>query len=200
MKFRCVLITVLVFVSSPVSSHSADLFRWVDESGAIHFTDNLHNVPEKHRTGATRIKARETLRSQEPSELFFPNKASVPFQKKGLLVVVQATVNKKTSANFVVDTGASHTMISRATAKELRIDIEKKLPTIPFQTVNGTILAPLIVLDSIEVGRMQVKDLTVAVHDVFPDPSVAGLLGLDFLSHFRMDMDTQNGVLVLEKK
>ena len=91
-------------------------------------------------------------------------------------------------------------MISQATAKELEIDLEKKLPTIPFQTANGIIQAPLVNLSSIDVGGLQVKDLTAAVHDVFPDASISGLLGLNFLSNFRMDIDTQNGVLHLEKK
>ncbi|MFQ5903224.1 MAG: TIGR02281 family clan AA aspartic protease [Candidatus Binatia bacterium] len=193
----CALIAILVFFSSPASSLAAEIFRWVDEKGVVHFTDNLHNIPEKHRASATRIKTRETPRGQEPSS---PDKASVPFQKKGQVVIVQATVNEKASAKFVVDTGATYTMISQATAKKLEIDIEKKLPTIPFQTANGVINAPLISLDSIEVGGMQVKDLTAAVHDVFPDPTIAGLLGLNFLSKFRMDIDTKNGVLHLERK
>lgn len=193
----CALIVILVFLSSPAFSLSADIFRWMDERGVVHFTDSLHNIPEKHRASATRIKARETSRGLEPSS---PDKASVPFQKKGQVVIVQATVNEKASAKFVVDTGATYTMISQAIAKKLEIDVEKKLPTIPFQTANGVINAPLISLDSIEVGGMQVKNLITAVHDVFPDPAIAGLLGLNFLSKFRMDIDTENGVLVLEKK
>lgn len=199
-RFYATLIWVLVFFHSPGVSLSADLFRWVDERGVIHFTDNLHNIPEKHREGATRIKARETQRPHEPVKIPSVDKASVPFQKKGEVVIVQATVNEKAAARFVVDTGASYTMISQATAKELDIDIEKKLPTIPFQTVNGVIQAPVVSLSSIEVGGMQVKDLTAAIHDIFPDPSISGLLGLNFLSNFRMDIDTKNGVLHLEKK
>jgi hypothetical protein len=42
--------------------------------------------------------------------------------------------------------------------------------------------------------------MATAVHDAIPDPQVAGLLGLNFLSHFRMDIDTQKGMLHLEKK
>src|SRR3989338_7986395 len=120
--------------------------------------------------------------------------------ERGTVVIVPATLNEKAAARFVVDTGASYTMISQATAKELEIDLEKKLPTIPFQTANGIIQAPLVNLSSIDVGGLQVKDLTAAVHDVFPDASISGLLGLNFLSNFRMDIDTQNGVLHLEKK
>ena len=39
------------------------------------------------------------------------------------------------------------------------------------------------------VGGMEIKNLT-----------AAGLLGLNFLSNFRMDIDTQKGMLNLELK
>lgn len=201
MRFCSALITLLVLFAAPAPSRSTDLFRWVDEKGVIHFTDNLHNIPERNRAGATRIKARETPRDQEaPKPPPSLDKTSVPFQKQGNVVVIQAIVNEKATAKFVVDTGASYTMISQATAKELEIDLEKKLPTLPFQTANGVIQAPLVNLNSIEVGGIQVKDLTAAIHNVFPDSSIAGLLGLNFLSSFRMDIDTKNGVLHLERK
>jgi len=37
---------------------SADIYRWEDESGGIHFTDDLSNIPAKHRG-----KAREILKT-----------------------------------------------------------------------------------------------------------------------------------------
>ena len=186
----------------PLASGAADLFRWVDERGVIHFTDNPYNIPEKQRATATRIKAREYPPDPNPPPPLpaSPNKVSIPIQKKGPAVIVQGTLNAKATANFVVDTGASYTMISQAVAKELNIDTSKNLPTVSFQTANGVINAPVVTLESIEVGGFQVKDLTAAIHDVFPDPAISGLLGLNFLSRFRMDIDTQNGVLILEKK
>ncbi len=200
MKRLYAVLVAALFFSSPGYSFAADILRWVDEKGVVHFTDNLHNIPEKFRAGALRIKTRETPASQEAVKPVSFDKTSVPFQKKGTVVVVPATINEKSAVKFVVDTGASYTMISQATAKELEIDLEKKLPTIPFQTANGIIQAPLVTLSSIDVGGLQVKDLTAAVYDVFPDPAISGLLGLNFLSNFRMDIDTQNGVLHLEKK
>ena len=195
-----VFIAAMLYLSSPATSSAADILRWVDERGVVHYTDNLHNIPEKFRANATRTKMPDTPRSQEASKPVSFDKASVPFQKRGTVVIVPATLNEKATAKFVVDTGASYTMISQATAKELEIDLEKKLPAIPFQTANGIIQAPLVNLSSIDVGGLQVKDLTAAVYDVFPDPGISGLLGLNFLSNFRMDIDTQNGVLHLEKK
>jgi clan AA aspartic protease (TIGR02281 family) len=182
----------------PVHAQSVEFYRWVDQNGVIHFTDNLHNVPAVERDGAGRIQAVERYRYQPPPPP--TTKASVPFEKQGQVVIVEATLNNKTAAKFIVDTGASYTMISSATAKELAVGNDTNPRTVPFQTANGMIQAPLISLDSITVAGMEIKNLTAAVHDVIPDGKIAGLLGLNFLSNFRMDIDTQKGVLHLEKK
>jgi aspartyl protease family protein len=116
------------------------------------------------------------------------------------VVIIQATLNNKRSAKFVVDTGASYTLISSALARDLAIDVGANPKTLPFQTANGLIQAPVTSLESIAVGGMEIRNLPAAVHDAVPDPEVAGLLGLNFLSNFRMDIDTQKGVLHLEKK
>ena len=182
------------------SAWAAEYFRWVDESGVLHITDNLHNVPPKQRAGANRIQAQENPRSAEPEIKPPPKKASIPIEKHGEVVIIQATLNNKRSAKFVVDTGASYTLISNALARELAIDVGSNPKTLPFQTANGVIQAPVTNLDSITVGGMEIRNLPTAVHDAIPDPQVAGLLGLNFLSNFRMDIDTQKGVLHLEKK
>ena len=186
-----------------IGSHpliAADYYRWVDQNGVVHLTDNPHNIPENQRGKAGRIQSSEPPRTQPPPTPPVPTKASIPFEKQGQVVIVEATLNKKASAKFVVDTGASYTMISSAVAKELAIDTEQNRQTAPFQTANGIIQAPLVSLDSITVAGMEIRNLTAAVHDVLADPRVAGLLGLNFLSNFRMDIDTQKGVIHLEKK
>ncbi len=117
------------------------------------------------------------------------------------MVIIQAMLNNKRSAKFVVDTGASYTLISNALARDLSIDVGQSLKTLPFQTANGLIQAPVTNLESVTVGGMEIRNLAIAVHDAIPDPQVAGgLLGLNFLSNFRMDIDTQKGMLHLEKK
>jgi clan AA aspartic protease (TIGR02281 family) len=196
---RIVLAICLVWlVCAPLDA--AEYYRWVDENGVLHITDNLHNVPQKRRDNAGRIQAPESSRVPEPEKKRPPGKASIPIEKHGHVVVIQATLNNKQSAKFVVDTGASYTMISNALARDLAIDTGPNQKTMPFQTANGLIQAPLTNLDSINVGGMEIKNLTAAVHDAVPDPQVAGLLGLNFLSNFRMDIDTQKGLLHLEKK
>lgn len=179
---------------------AAEYYRWVDESGVLHITDNLHNVPQKKREGANRIQAPESPRVPEPEVKPAPRKASIPFEKRGNIVIVPATLNNLQTVNLVVDTGASFTFISHALARDLAIDLSRNPKTAPFHTANGVVEAPLTSLSSIMVGGMEIKNLTAAVHDTTPDATAAGLLGLNFLSNFRMDIDTQKGLLHLEKK
>jgi predicted aspartyl protease len=119
-------------------------------------------------------------------------------------MVVEATLNRTVRANFLVDTGADLTIIPLAAARELGINLHAKLPTVRLQTVADAIYVPLVVLDSVEVGGMEVKDITVAVHDLpifdpyLPGPS--GLLGRNFLGNFRVQIDLNDGFLRLEKK
>lgn len=131
-----------------------------------------------------------------PSSL---ERSQVPFQQMGQMMVVKGILNERVSADFMVDTGAGLTMISRRSAKELGVDLNRRLPTIPLQTMAGTIHVPLVVLDSIEVGGMQVKNITVTVHDS-PFLGSPGLLGIDFLKHFRVEVDFKEGFLLLEKR
>jgi len=182
----------------PISA--AEYYRWVDENGVTHITDNLHNVPPKFRGKVNRVGTPDPPRVAEPEIKPPLRKASIPIERHGQVVVIQATLNNKRAAKFIVDTGASYTLISNALARELSIDVGANTQTLPFQTANGVINAPVTSLDSITVGGMEIRDLPAAVHDAVPDPQVAGLLGLNFLSNFRMDIDTQKGVLHLERK
>jgi clan AA aspartic protease (TIGR02281 family) len=179
---------------------AAEFYRWLDSNGVVHFTDNLHNIPQKERGSVFRIPAKESPKRTELAKTPPPTKASIPFEKHGQVVVIEAKLNSKAAAKFVVDTGARYTMISSAIAKELNIDSNPAQPAVPFQTANGVIQAPMANLESITVGGMEVKNLAAAIHDAVPDSAVAGLLGLNFLSNFRIDIDTQKGVLHLERK
>lgn len=113
---------------------------------------------------------------------------------------MEVMLNNTVPVRLVVDTGATYTMISTATAKELSIDPQRAQRTMPFQTANGVIQAPLANLESVIVGGMEMKNLTAAIHDAVPSAQVAGLLGLNFLSNFRLDIDTEKGMLHLERK
>jgi len=195
----CVAIILPLVLAA--KSQSAEYYRWVDDSGVLHITDNLHNVPSNQRPRAGRVVAPDSSSPVQP-ERKAPahNKTSVPMERHGSVAMVQATLNNKRAAKFVVDTGASYTLISNALASDLGISLGANPKTLSFQTANGMINAPIANMESISIGGLEVRNIAIAVHDAVPDPQIAGLLGLNFLSNFKMDIDTQRGVLHLEKK
>ena len=205
-KMFRLLLLLCVFADSTISL-AGEIHRWVDENGTVYFTDNSQDLSDNVRGDTGRHQAPEINLPPPPQAP--TNRTSIPFELQGSVVVVNATLNRRTTAKLVVDTGASFTMISSATAKQLDIDTSQNQRSTAFQTANGTIQAPLVSLDSITVGDLEVRNLTAAIHDIgdnaaVPDSNaevnMKGLLGLDFLSKFRIDIDTQKRVLYLEKK
>ena len=200
MNVRALLGAALLFFAFPVAARAqvVEMYRWTDAAGIVHFTNNINEIPEQFRSSASLIRRAE--RATSPIAPPAPDKASIQFQRRGDLMVVKGLLNGSVAVNFVVDTGASYTTISHATANALKLDLGANPTMLSFNTANGMIQAPLATVRSMEVGGMELKEVTVAVHDVFPDTEVAGLLGLNFLSNFRLDIDSQSGLLNLQKK
>src|SRR5215471_621311 len=86
--FGAAFLSALVINSA--SLVAAEYYRWTDQNGVVHFTDNLHNIPETQRGDAGRIQSIEPPRVPPPPVP--ASKASVPFEKQGQVVVVEATL------------------------------------------------------------------------------------------------------------
>ena len=100
---------------------------------------------------------------------------------------VDAVVNEKVLVPFLLDTGASHTIITRSTAESLGLDDWESLDWMIFSTSGGQVRSPILELDSIRVGDTELEDVEVAV-DV-DSHLTFGLLGMNFLKHFRVVVD-----------
>jgi chromosome segregation ATPase len=63
------LIIILIILSSEISV--AEVYKWVDEKGVLHFTDDIMQVPEKYRPQIEKIgvseERAETKTDAEPS-------------------------------------------------------------------------------------------------------------------------------------
>jgi clan AA aspartic protease (TIGR02281 family) len=198
------LISIFVILAVLVPSSYGETYRWVDEKGTVHFTDDLSSIPEKYRPHAeTRKPPKETStpQPQERSKPSSPEQVSeaegitVELIRRGEVSLAEVILNERIRQHFIVDTGASFTVISREAAKELGITIDENTPFIPIATASSVILNPLATLRSIRVGEAEVEDVDVLIHNL-PSNS-AGLLGNSFLSRFKVVLDPINGKMVL---
>ncbi len=124
-------------------------------------------------------------------------RVAVPLIRAGNAFLVRALVNGRREALFVVDTGAGYTTFSTGLAQELGISFGAGSRMVTIATVSGIIRAPVVSVESIQVGGAEARDVPVAVLDLPGGSQVAGLLGDTFLSRFHVQIDLMQGVLML---
>jgi predicted aspartyl protease len=118
------------------------------------------------------------------------------------LVMIPAFVNGDGPHAFVVDTGASATVLSPALADALGID---RAASATMLGAGGMLQATVGRVASLAVGAASLDDLPVVVSD-FLEPiaqavgaKVDGVVGYNFLRRFRVTIDYPNGVMWLNK-
>ena len=126
-------------------------------------------------------------------------KIVINFTPGSRTIPVSALLNRDANQNFIVDTGASMVTIPRATAEYLGLAVDDRNPMRRVVTAGGIRYAPEVTLYSITIGGWEVSDVRALVLDI-PDHPDLGLLGLNYLENFRVDMQTEEGVLLLEPR
>ncbi|MGD8492391.1 MAG: retropepsin-like aspartic protease, partial [Desulfobacterales bacterium] len=114
-------------------------------------------------------------------------------------IPVTASLNQDIAQDFIVDTGASMVTIPFTTVRALGIVISVRNPRRKVYTASGELFAPEIVLDSITLEGYEVNNVKALVMELPNQPNV-GLLGLNYLRRFRMDLNTDEGMLMLAPK
>jgi aspartyl protease family protein len=110
---------------------------------------------------------------------------------------VVARVNNSQDVDFLVDTGASLVTVPASLLDAFGIEIQNNTPRRMVATAGGLKEAWEVNLSSIELGGWVVYNLKALIIDL-PNHSQTGLLGLNFLEKFRMDLNTEKGILLLE--
>jgi len=114
-------------------------------------------------------------------------------------IPLTAVLNRNAYQSFIVDTGASLITIPQSTADALGLEVGASNPLRRVYTAGGVKYAPEVTLSSITVEGWEENDLKALVLDL-PNQSEWGLLGMNYLRRFRMDVNTDNGVLLLEPR
>ena len=118
-----------------------------------------------------------------------------------LLVVVPVFVNKKGPYDFALDTGASSTVISLELAAECGLATEK-ISQLTAGGGNG--IVSRVQLGSLSVGAARQENLAAAASDFLTQlnaelgSELQGIVGYDFMRHYRVTLDYPRGTLTLE--
>jgi aspartyl protease family protein len=186
-----------------VGTASAEIYRWTDAEGNLHFTEDLSQVPPQHREQALRrppSSSRGALQMYTPPASLEPRSAGrssdvihIPFERRGTLMWVTAIVNDRRPVPFLIDTGASGVSLPSEVVAQLGIRIRPDTPRATVSTANGYVRVPVVELDSVQLGRARVEGLHATVN---PTMNV-GLLGGSFFNNFKYSVDVAAGVITL---
>ncbi len=117
---------------------------------------------------------------------------SIPFQTSNNLVIVQATVNGSKPLSFILDTGASGTVISENAAKDLGLKLEGQADA---STQGGSIEAAFVKNVSLRLSKdVELPNLTLAAIrlsglEAGLGRKVDGILGFEIFKRFVVEID-----------
>jgi len=127
-------------------------------------------------------------------------RTSVSVEAYGNSYVAKVELNDSVRGKFVVDTGASSTIITPKIAQRLGIGEDAGAP-IPVRVADGRVVeGRFLYLDEIRVGRASVYDAEVIVLEYFGNTGFDGLLGMSFLGHFTFKIDHDASKLFLYER
>ena len=202
--FGFLLLVFLAFLTPHASRLSPALaqefYRWTDDSGAVHFTDNIYSIPEKYRGQVEKRRYVPPPQSPVPAleqESKQPQTArvTVPFERQGSLIIVEGVVNRRVPVKLILDTGAEFTTLPRSLGQQLGIDPGSSV-LITMKGMGGSADVPLVEVNSIAVGAAEGTNLDVLISDT--PVKDTGLLGADFLSDFKVDIKYAENQIVFE--
>ncbi|WP_094678429.1 retropepsin-like aspartic protease [Hydrocoleum sp. CS-953] len=165
----------------------------------IIFPQNIVIFPRKNRSIGAIVQL-EGLNLPRPK---VTGKATIPleFLDGGKAFTLKVTLGEK-SGNFLLDTGASTTMISTETIKKLELTGEPVPPELLTYAVAGDECPemkanlhrlPVLKIDNVKVENLTGLEFTTTV---MPD-GLSGVLGMDILSNFDVEINPQTQELRL---
>ena len=177
----------------------AQMYRWVDEQGTVHFTNELNSVPERYRLQIQEIPFIKTSPAPARREPSAPSRGitKIPF-KPGSPILVSAKINGKGPVTLMLDTGADRTTVAPLPLWKLGISTSGA-PREEVRGVTGTKRIDVVRVDSVEVGGAKVGPLFIWAHDS-EFKNADGLLGRDFLDNFRVTIDSKELVVTLTSR
>ena len=181
---------------------AAQIYRWIDGEGHLHYSQGIDSVPLASRPRALIVGEDPPAPSREPAATATPTTTGTGQVRftPGQPIMVAARVNGVGSVQLMLDTGAARTVINPSALIALGVSYQGSQRG-TLKGVTGDAEVEAVKVDSIEVSGATHGPLLVISHDTgFGSERGDGLLGRDFLDHFTLMIDNTGGLLTLTPK
>ncbi len=126
-----------------------------------------------------------------------PNTVIITFPPGSTRIEVPVVINDRIQLPFIIDTGASMTLIPAWAAEMLGYRPQATSEWLRVQTAGGPRRLPYAALTRVEIQGLGISNLPVLFGDLPGYDTDRGLLGMDFLRHFSMAVDHDLGRMTL---
>lgn len=125
----------------------------------------------------------------------------IRFPSRSRRITVTAVMNETSYQEFLVDTGASFVTIPSSAAESLGLEIVEGYHggRRSVSTAGGVVMASEVIIDAIEINGWIEYNVRALVLDM-PDQPGLGLLGLNYLNRFQVDLKPEEGMLRLKPR
>lgn len=113
------------------------------------------------------------------------------------LTVSNINANKFRNVIVALDTGSSNTSIPTRIASDLGYDLSNPKQVILLTTGSGIVPAKIITARKLTAIGESVENIDVVCHDLPFGSTIDGVLGLNFLSHFDLNLSFSTGTIEL---
>ncbi|MDH4182852.1 MAG: retroviral-like aspartic protease family protein [Nitrospinota bacterium] len=108
---------------------------------------------------------------------------------RGWSFSTEVVLNGAETAEMVIDSGSSFTIISTSVAKKMGLGELSRAPRYPLSAAGGIVWVRLVVIDSVQVAGAMAHGVEGAVADLPSFKGAGGLLGKSFLDRFAWRID-----------
>ena len=96
------------------------------------------------------------------------------------------------NGRYLFDTGASYTTITSEMAKKLGVQVPDDAPSLEFSTAAGARSSKMVYLPELRIGEVTIPGILVSICDTCATERYPGLLGINVLREFYIEMDYQH--------
>lgn len=125
----------------------------------------------------------------------------IPFDPNANILIFRCRVEYESiiTLYLALDTGASNVIISREASVNLGYNLELTPEQATISNASTSHLVPVVTLKSFRLADATVKNIQALCYTIPEELGIDGVIGLNFLRHFNVNLDFEKGILTLNR-